>query len=189
MDAQGDQDVGVQIGVHMSMEIRAEFVVPGDIGFDQSMPGTQSIALGLAHQGLGDGGDGGFFLNRPVRINIGDFGISEPQNIDGPVGVVNIAGNFSPHYFELFFIKADRQAAEAGQIGDQIACRVVGSAQRVRHRLVFHIEVCNNVFFFIQIEVSENCHIICSSLLSFLQYTIFNLPPTEIFKQQSPGKI
>ena len=175
VDAQRDQYIRIQIGVHVSMEIRAEFVIPGDIGLDQCLPGAQAIALGLAHQRFCDGRNGGLAFDRPVRIDIGDLGIPQAQNIDGSVGVVYIAGDFPPHHFEFLFIKADRQTAEAGQVGDQIACGVVGGPQHIGERLTLHVKFYDNILFFIQIKMSESCHIlphvIAASFPGFYRFT------------------
>ena len=161
VDAQGDQDVGIQIRVHVGVEVCAEFIVPWNICLDQCVPGTQVIIFGLAHQGLGDGRNGGLPLYGSVGINIGDFGVAQPQDIDSPVGVVDIAGNLSPYYFETVLVEADRETAEVCQVGDQIARRVVGGAQHIGKRTALHEEVDDDVFFFIKIKMTESTHMLC----------------------------
>ena len=116
--AQGNQDIGIQIGVHVGVKVSAELVISGNIGLDQRLPCAKIIALGLAHKGLRDGRDGGFAFNSTVGINICNFCVSKPQNIDCPVAVVDIAGNLSAHDFKPGVVKADGKTAEAGKVGD-----------------------------------------------------------------------
>ena len=158
MDAQRDQDVRIQVGVHVRVQVGPEFIFPGDIGLDQRLPGAQPVLPGLAHQRLGDGGNGGLALARPVRIDVGDLGVAKPQGIDGPVGSVDIAGHLSPDDLEPVFVEAQGQTAQTGQIGDQVAGLVVGRPQHIGQRLPLHMQIYDDILFFIQIKMSEIRH-------------------------------
>ena len=158
--AQCDQDIRVQIGIHVSMKICTEFIIPGNIGLDQSLPGAKSIVLGLAHQSLGDRRNRRLPFNSSVGIYIGYLGVTQTQDIDGPIGIVDITGNLSTHHFETVSVKTDGKTAETRKVGDQIACRMVGRTQNVGQCIAFHIEVDNDVLFLIQIEMSEICHVL-----------------------------
>ena len=158
MNAQSNQNVRIQVGVHMRMQVRAELIIPGDIGLDQGLPGTQAVFFGLAHQGLGDGRYGGLAFNGPIRINICHLGIPQPEYIDRPVTVVYIAGDLPLYDLETIFIEADFQTAQTGQVGDQVAGRVVRGAQYIGKILPFLIDIYYDVFFLVQIEMSEYCH-------------------------------
>ena len=138
------------------MEVCPELVISGDIGLDQRLPCAQIVAFGLAHKGLCDGRDGGFALDSSVGVYICNFCVSKPQNINRPVSVIDIAGNLPTHDFETIVVKAERKTAEAGKVGDEVARRVVGGAQHIGEGLPLHIEIYDDILFFIQIEMSEN---------------------------------
>ena len=157
-DPQGDQDIRVQVGVHVGVEVRSELIVPGNVGLDQGLPGPQTVVLGLAHQGLGDGRDGGLALYGPVGIDVGHLGVPQPEDVDGTVGVVDIAGDSAPDHLEAVFVEFQRKRAEAGQVGDEVSRGVVGSAQPVGKIVSFHEQVHNDVFFLIKIKLAEGLH-------------------------------
>ena len=158
VDAQGNQDVRVQVGVHVGMEVGPELVILGDIGLDQGVPGPEAVVLGLAHEGLGDGGDGRLPLDGPIRINVGHLGVPEPQDIDGPVAVVDVAGNLSPDHLEAVPVKREGQAAEPGQVGDEVAGRVVGRAEHIVQGVAVDQKLHNDILFLVQVELSEWMH-------------------------------
>ena len=91
-----------------------------------------------------------------VGVYICNFCVSKPQNINGPVPVVDVAGNLPTHNFEPISVKAEGKTAEAGEVGDEVSRRVVGGAQHIREGLPLHIEIYDDILFFIQIEMSEN---------------------------------
>ena len=105
MDAQGDEYVCRQIGIHMGMQVTVELVFIQDIGLDDGLFEGQFIVLGLAHQGLGDGRNGSFQLYRTVRPDIGGLGIVQTEDVDPAVVGVDIAGNGSPDYFQAMVIQ------------------------------------------------------------------------------------
>ena len=158
VDPQGNQNIRIQVGVHMRMQVRAELIIPGDISLDQGLPGAQAVFFGLAHQGLGDGRYGSLAFNGPVRINICHLGVPQPEYIDRPVTVIYIAGDLPLYDLETILIEADLQAAQAGQIGDQVAGRVVRGAEHIGKILSFLIDINDDVLFLVQIEMSEYCH-------------------------------
>ena len=158
MDAQSNQNIRVQVGVHMCMQVRAELIIPGDIGLDQGLPGAQAVFFGLAHQGLGNGGYGGLTFNGPVRIDVGYLGIPQPEYINRPVTVVYIAGDLPLYDLKTVLIEADLQTAKTGQVGDQVAGRVIRGTQYIGKILPFLININDDVFFLVQIEMSEYCH-------------------------------
>ena len=138
------------------MEVCPELVISGDIGLDQSLPCAQIVALGLAHKGLGNSWDRSFALDCPVGIYICNFSIAKTKNINCPVSVIDVAGNLPTHNFEPISVKAEGKTAEAGKVGDEVARRVVGGAQHIGEGLPLHIEIYDDILFFIQIEMSEN---------------------------------
>ena len=118
VNTKGNQDIRIQIGVHVGVKVSAKLVISGNVGLDQRLPCAQIIALGLAHKGLGDSRDGGFALDGSVGVYICNFCVSKPQNIDSPVFVVDIAGNLPAHDFESVSVKAEGETAETGKVGD-----------------------------------------------------------------------
>ena len=57
INAQGDQDIRPQVGIHMGMQVSPELVFPGNIALDDGPLDIELIVLGLTHQGLGYGRD------------------------------------------------------------------------------------------------------------------------------------
>ncbi len=101
---------------------------------------------------------GGLAFNGPIRINICHLGIPQPEYIDRPVTVIYIAGDLPLYDLKAILIKADLQTAQTGQVGDQVAGRVVRGAEHIGKILPFLIDINDDVFFLVQIEMSEYCH-------------------------------
>ena len=72
--------------------------------------------------------------DRPVRINVRDFGIPEPEHINHPVPVIDIAGNGSADHKKPLFVHRQRQFSHPSKIRDQISGPVVRRPEDIGHQ-------------------------------------------------------
>ena len=142
----------------MGVQIRAELGFAADIGFYDGTQLVQLIILGLAHQRFGNGGDGGLQLHRTVRPDVGHLGVAQPENVELAVLPVHIAGHLAANDFEPLLVLTDGERAELCQIHDQVPAVVIGRAQNIVKHLVLPEQLHHDVFFFIQIELTEWLH-------------------------------
>ena len=157
-NAERDQHIRIEIGVHMRVQIRAKLAFAADVGFDERFFGVQTVVLCLAHQGFGDGGNVRLALDRAVGIDIRHLGVRQPQHIDRAVALVDIARHLAGDDFQPVLTGAQRQSAEVRKIRDQIALGMIGRAQHIGHALLRQAQLNDDVLFLIQIKRSEQSH-------------------------------
>ena len=164
-DPQCDQNIRMQIGVHVGVQVRAEFVLTPDICLDDRPLLVQPVVLGLAHQRLGNGRDLRLHLHSSVRIDVGHLGIPQPENVDQPVVAVDIARHRSPDHQKAVLSLRERQPAERRQVPDQISGAVVGRGEDEVHDgrtagliLRLFVQVHDDVLLFIQIKALKPLH-------------------------------
>ena len=186
MDAQRDQQIRIQICVHMGVKIRPELAFPEDIGLHDGLPEAQPIVLRLAHERLGDGGNGGLPLDPPVRIDVRNLGVQKPEYVEHPVLAVNIAGQLPPDHLQAVRIRVQRKTAEKGQVGDQIARAVVRRAQNIADLLLFQEQLHLYVLFLIQIKKPKGNHASTSPARFGMIISPGPLPVKPHFRSRNP---
>ena len=132
-DSQRDQQVRMQICVHMCVQICAELVLTPDISLHDRPHFIQPVFLGLAHQRLGNGRNMRLHLDPPVRVNIGDLRVPQPEYIDQLVISIYIAGHRPPDHQKAVLSFRERKAAQCGQVADQIPCAVIRCGENEVH--------------------------------------------------------
>ena len=179
-DPQRDQKIRVQVRVHMRVQIRSELVLASYISLHDRALLIQPVVLGLAHQSLGNRRNMRLGLDPPVRINIGDLGVPQPENIDQLVIPVYVAGHHSLYYQKSVLPFRQRQVAQCGQIADQISRAMVGRGEDEMHggrfagagrgglsgrggcgrclSVAFHIQINNYIFLFVEIKTLKSFH-------------------------------
>ena len=157
-NAQGNQRVRRQVAVHMRMQVRAELALAADIGFHDRLGHAQLVFPCLAHQGLGNGGNRSLQLHPSVREDVGDLRVSQPQDVHLPVVPVVVTGNLVPDHLQAMVILCGFQAAEPGQVGDQVAGMVVRRPDGIKQAVSLHAEVDRNILFLIQVELLKKDH-------------------------------
>ena len=157
-DAQRYEDIRIQVRIHMRMQVGPELMLPPDVGLHEGLAKIQMIVLCLAHERLGNRRHVGLSLNFTVRINVRHLRIIQTEDIDLPVVPVYIAGNLAANDFEPALVKADRQITERGKVRDQIPGLMIGRPENVGELSVLAVELHNNIFFLIQIELTEFLH-------------------------------
>ena len=157
-DAQRHEDIRIQVRIHMRMQIRPELMLPPDVGLHESFAKIQMIVLCLTHERLGNRRHIGLSLDLSVRIDIRHLRIIQTEDINFPVVPVYIAGNLAANDFETALVKADRQIAERGKVRDQIPGLMIGRPENVGELSVLAVELHNNIFLLIQIELTEFLH-------------------------------
>ena len=157
-DAESDQHVRLQIRAHVRVQIRAELAVVEDIGLDDRFHLVQTVVARLAHEHLGDGGDGGLALHRAVGADVRDLGVAEPEDPDPAVVAVHIAGDRAADDLKAVLVLTQRQAAERGEIRDEVSRAVVGRAQRIVQRHAVAQQIDYDVLFLVQKKPSERLH-------------------------------
>ena len=98
-DPERDQNIRMQICIHMRVQICPEFALPADVGLHKCLSDVKPVILGLAHQRLCDRRDHGLLLDPPVRIDVCHLCISQTKHIDQSSLTVKIAWNliFNDH--------------------------------------------------------------------------------------------
>ncbi len=139
----------------MRMQICMELAFAADISLDQGLFYAQAVVLGLAHQGLGDGRDGGLELNAPVSEDVGDLCSAQTQDIHPAVPSVKITGNLVPDDQQAVFILRRLKTKELCEVANQVSRVVVRRPHDIVHPLPVHIEIDDNVFLAIQIKLLE----------------------------------
>ena len=147
------------------MEIRAELAVAADICFDDRLFRAEAVILGLAHQGLGDGRDGGFQLDPAVRPDIGDLRIGQAEDIHPFVIPVEIAGDLIPDDLQPVFIQAGLQTAQPREVGDQVACMMVRRMDHIKQAFSLQVQIHDQILLPVQIEPLKKDHRQSSFLL------------------------
>ena len=123
----------MQICVHMCVQICAELVLTPDISLHDRPHFIQPVFLGLAHQRFGNGRNMCLHLDPPVRINIGDLRVPQPEYIDQLVISIYIAGHRPPDHQKAVLSFRERKAAQRGQVADQIPCAVIRRGENEVH--------------------------------------------------------
>ena len=157
-DAQGDQRVRRQVAVHVGMQVGMELALRADIRLDDCFLLPGAVVLGLAHQGLGDRGNGSLYLHPTVRVDVGHLGIAQAEDIHPPVFPVEIAGNFPADHQQPLLPGLCFQPAQPGQVGDQVAGMVVRGADHMEQAVPLHIEVHHNILLPVQEKLLEPDH-------------------------------
>ena len=177
-DSKCNQNIRREIAVHMGMKIRAEFHIPQNIGLEYGLRSIQAIILGLAHQGFGNRRDRGLHLDPPVGIYIRHLGVCKTQNIDFLIACIDVAGNLPANHLKTLFIHRKRQAAESGEVPDQISRMVIGRLQLVIQASSLPEEADNHVLLIVQKQTVpvflHGCSLLLSSAIAVAGYT---LPP------------
>ena len=155
---QCNQNIRLKIGAHMCVQIRMEFAVVKNIGFNNRLCDAEAVILRLAHQGFGNGGDRGFHLHTSVGKNIGDLCVSHPENIQPAVCAVNITGNHSPDYLQALFIISQRKITEFCKIGNQVPAVMVRRPQHIVKSIALQKEINDDILFLIQIKLTKQSH-------------------------------
>ena len=141
------------------MQIGTQLQLLLDIGLDQGFPEGISVVLGLAHEGLGDGGDQRIDLHRSVGIDVGQFQTIDPQDIHPLTIAFDIAGNVPGDHSAA--IPAHRgPAGNPGQIVDQIVGLVICGIDGVGKLFLLHIQLHHDILFLIQVNCSKAGHTI-----------------------------
>ena len=159
-DAQGDERVRGQVGIHVGMQIRAEFRLLQHVGLDDGPLGVQLVVLGLGHERLGNSGDRRLHLHPPIRIDIGDLGIAQPEDVKLSVVLVYVGGHLAPDDLQPVPVQGQGQAAELCQLGDQIARLMVRRSDGVVQDASAPVQIHNDVLLLIQIKPSERRHVL-----------------------------
>ena len=157
-DPERDQDVRVEVRIHVGVQVRAELALPEDVGLHHRLLEIKPVILGLAHEGLRDRGDRGLALDRPVRVDVGDLGVPEPENENLPILRRHIAGQGPADDLHPVLIEAEREPAHLREVGDQIPGAVVGGFQHIVHGLPLHKELHDDILFLVEIQTSEVFH-------------------------------
>ena len=159
-DAQGDEHVRRQDAVHVGVQVGAELAVGADVGLHDGLLQPQPVVLGLAHQGFGNGGDGGLQLHPAVGVDVGDLGAAEAQDIHLPVVAVVVTGDLPADDLQPVFVLLGVQGTEPGQVRDEVAGVVVRRADDVEKPLALHGQLHRDVLLPIQIKLSECDHVV-----------------------------
>ena len=77
------------------MQVRAQLQFLQHIGFDQGLAEGVLVVGGLAHEGLGNGGDQGVDLDLAVGIDICQLQTVQPQNVHPLTVTFDVAGDFT----------------------------------------------------------------------------------------------
>ena len=149
-DAQGDQQLRRQVAVHVGVQIRMEFALAADIGLDKRLLHAQTVILGLAHQGFGDGGNRRLELHIPVGENVGDLRAAQAQNVHAAVAPIIVAGYLAPDDKQAVLVRRRLKPEELREISDQVPRVVVRCAHDIPHPFPLHVEVDDNVLLPIQ---------------------------------------
>ena len=143
----------------MGMQVCGKFHFLPDIGLHQGFPEGELIILGLAHEGLGDGGDHGIDLDLAVRVDVRQLGAVEPEDIDPLTVALDVAGdptfNDPPSLPERGLL-----AGDGGQIVDEVVRLMVNGMDRVGQHGLIHPKGHHNVLFLVEIQFSKIAHII-----------------------------
>ena len=168
LDGQGDENVRMQIGISVGMQVCGELHLFPDIGLYQGFPERIFVVLGLAHEGLGNGRNQGIDFNFAVRVDVGKLGAVQPENVDPLTVALDIAGDPSRddgsavlHHCLL--------AGDGCQIVDQIVRLMVDGLNGVGQDCPVHTQSHHNVLFLVQIQLSKVTHIITLRFACFLQ--------------------
>ena len=142
----------------MTVQVRAKLTVGVNVGFDDRSRHVQTIILGLAHEDLGDGGNGSLALDLSARIDVGDLGVADAQDVQHPVVSVHVAGDRPFNDFQPLFVPAQRKLAQAGQVGDQVSGVVIGGAKHIAQFVPVPKQIHHDILFLVQIKAAEKRH-------------------------------
>ena len=158
VDTEGDEDVGIEVGVHVGVQVGAELALAQDVGLHDGLAEILPVVLGLAHQGLRDGGYGCLPLDPAVRIDVGDLRIEQAEHVDHAVAAVDVAGQRAPDHLEAVLIRLKLQVAQSGEVGDEVARSVVRRSEHVVQLVPIAEEVDDEVLLLVEVELSECLH-------------------------------
>ena len=154
-DSEGDEDIGLEIAVHVCMKVAAEFVVAQNVGLENCLIRVPAIVLRLTHQSFGDGRNGRFALDPSVGINIRDFCIRKTEDVDLAVFCIDVAGHFAARDRHAVFIRAQRKIAEAREVADEIARVMVRGLQFIEQAVAVTVEIDDHVFFIVEKQAAK----------------------------------
>ena len=157
-DDQRDQDIRRLIAVNMGVQVCAELGFAADVGLNNCFFDTQAVVLGLAHQGLGDGRHGGLHLDPAVREDVRHLRIAQPENVHQAVVPVVVAGNLAPDHQQSLVAGFRFQAAQPGQVPDQVAGMMVRRTDLMEQAVFLHVEVDHDVLLPVQKELLKKDH-------------------------------
>ena len=158
VDAEGDEDVRIEVGVHVGVEVRPELAVTQDVGLYESLANVLPIVLGLAHQGLSDGRDVRLPLDAAVWIDVGDLRVEQAEDINHVVIAIDVAGQRAADYLEAVVVSLELQVAQGGEVGDEVARPVVGRPEYVAQLVPLAEELDDEVLLLVEVEMSECLH-------------------------------
>ena len=158
-DAERDQDVRRQVAVHMRVQVAAEFVLTADIGLEDGFLHAVAVVFGLAHQRLGDGGNGRLALDPPIGKNIGDLCSAEAQDPHIPVVAIDVRRDLAADHLQALVVDGERQLADGCEIPDQVAGMMIRCLHLIEETvIVVAVQIDDHIFFIIQIKPAEAFH-------------------------------
>ena len=157
-DTERDQQIRVEVRVHMGVQVGAELVLAADIGLDERLFDVKAVVLRLAHERFGDRGDVRLALDRAVGKDVGYLGVGKPQDVDLAVAFVDVARHFSADDLQTVVTPAQRQTADPSEVRDQVALRVVRRAHKIAHTAVGQLQLNDDILFLVEIEFAEIRH-------------------------------
>ena len=180
IDAERDQNVRREVAVHVRVQIGAELELARNIGLENGLCHREAVVRRLAHQRLRDGRDRGLHFHAPVRVDVRDLRVAEPENehllvisVDiarhlaadtkrltrrRAVGFVLCRGRGSRKHMVPVRVMAERETAELREVPDQIAGLVVWRDELIVEMVKVLIEIDDNILFAVEKKACEICH-------------------------------
>ena len=109
--AQRDQQIGVEVRVHVGVQVGAELVFAPYVGLDERFAHVKAVVLRLTHQRFGYRRNVCLAFDRPVGIDVRDLGVGKAQDVDLAVALVHIARHLSADDLQAVLSLAQRQTA------------------------------------------------------------------------------
>ena len=89
----------------MGVQVTPELALAQDVSLHDGLAEVLTVVLGLAHEGLRDGGYGCLPLDPAVWVDVCDLRVEQTEDIDHAILTVDVAGERAPDYLEAALIR------------------------------------------------------------------------------------